>query len=52
MLVAMCVGILLMVWALCSRRSGPARLEPGELNRLRRLSEKQHRDSIHPQVEQ
>jgi hypothetical protein len=52
MLVAVCVGILLMVFFLRVRRRGPPRLEAGELSRLRRLSDKCHRDSIHPFFEQ
>jgi hypothetical protein len=51
MLVAVCVGILLMIYWLRERRKSPPRLEAGELNRLRRLSEKLHRDSTHPFVE-
>jgi hypothetical protein len=51
MLVAVCVGTLLMVWFARARRKGPPRLEAHELRRLRRLSDKFHRDSIHPFVE-
>jgi hypothetical protein len=51
-LVAGCLVVLLVVYFLRVRRKGPPRLEAGELGRLRRLSDKLHRDGIHPFFEE
>jgi hypothetical protein len=48
MLIAALVGTLLLIWVWRTSRKGPARLEAGDLRRLRQLSEKDHDDGIRP----
>jgi len=48
MLIAALVGTLLLIWVWRAKRKGPARLEAGDLRRLRQLSDKDHEDGIRP----
>ena len=48
MLGLICVAIAVLAWILrASAGKGPLRLGGGELNRLRTLSDKLHRDEVH-----
>lgn len=48
MLIAALVGTLLLIWVWRASRKGPARLEAGDLRRLRQLSERHHEEGIRP----
>lgn len=51
MLAAACVATLLMAWLWRAKRKRLPPLGANDLRRLRELSDKVHRDDIHPFVE-